>query len=270
MLAGFRGDGPWCGEVQASPASITTAVEQEGALEWRSSAATHAGNVRKNNGDAHLARPDVGLWAVADGMGGHSHGEVASRMIIDALAAVTITGALEARVGQVARSLRMVNTELCHLARTRSDGLDAGSTIVALVLGSSGGAAAVWAGDSRLYRLREGEFTPMTRDHALEVEPSASAQPDSPASAGGAITRAVGGEDTLEVDVAYFDVKAGDRYLLCSDGVYTELSPAMLRQALETQWDSDPAREILRAVLSRDARDNATAVVVDVESPSSV
>ena len=136
---------------------------------FRSAAATDVGRVRTNNEDGFVERPEAGIWAVADGMGGHSHGEVASRMVCDALADFPLDGTFEEAIDDAAR--KRVQDVNDHLARGSSmHGADpsdrSGSTVVMLLVRGRG-SAVLWAGDSRVYRWRGGTLEQLTRDHSL-------------------------------------------------------------------------------------------------------
>lgn len=235
---------------------VTGGLEESvGAIGFRASSATTAGWVRANNEDSYCERTAEGIWAVSDGIGGQSHGEVASRMVTDAVALVTPTGSLDSRADQIRRSLGEVNAELRRLARTRSDGFNAGATVLVLVA-SGARAALIWAGDSRGYRLREDVLEVLTTDHT-------DADPDDDGARSHVITRAVGGDELLELDVRMVDLLPGDRILLCSDGVHGELSSQALRSAMGGAWTEKIAPNLLDRVLQGAARDNATAVVVE-------
>jgi serine/threonine protein phosphatase PrpC len=233
------------------------------APQWLSAATTHAGLRRRTNEDALLSTPEAGLWVVADGMGGHDAGDFAATSITEALERVSRRADLVARVDQVEDLLCAVNACLRHHAVTHCEGRTVGSTVVAFL--SEGDVGVVlWAGDSRLYRLRADEFVQITRDHnpvaellddgfiteqtALERETNI-------------ITRAVGGDVQLNLDVAVFDVRARDVFLLCSDGLYRELSDEEIGSLLEGECPETIAQRLVDACLDRGARDNVSVVV---------
>ena len=195
---------------------------------------------------------------MADGMGGHSHGEVASHMVTDALGVLSLSGGLEARTEQARRALGDVNRELRRLARTRTDDFDAGSTVVALVACGMR-AAAIWAGDSRAYRIRDGVLEPITSDHS---ENSTTEERSN------VITRAVGAFDDFETETRFIDLLPGDRFLLCSDGIHGEVTADQICLSLNGPWNERVAAQLLDQVMTGAARDNATAVVVECEGHS--
>ena len=137
-------------------------------LRWSACSATDVGKVRKVNEDSFLDRPDLGVWVVADGMGGHSAGDVASRMVVEALAAVPADGGLAKVADEFEDRLNKANTDLVTLAR-ESRKKTIGCTVVALALRQDH-ALVAWAGDSRLYRLRRGKLEQLTQDHSLVEE----------------------------------------------------------------------------------------------------
>lgn len=233
------------------------------AIFWNSAAQSHPGKRRKCNEDAVLSRPDVGLWAVADGMGGHQAGDVASQAIADALRTVVLSGDLGADVDRIEDTLISVNDELRLHAQTQCQGGTVGSTVVTLLARDEIGVA-LWAGDSRLYRLRRGRFEQITRDHnpisdLLDSGTVSEAQALSADT--NIITRAVGGQADLNLDVVIFDVQPDDTFLLCSDGLYRELEVTVLQQQLRGEVLDDVADSLLHMCLEGPARDNVSLVL---------
>lgn len=220
----------------------------------RSAAVTDPGKARNVNEDSFALRDDHAVWIVADGMGGHQAGDIASRMVTSVLDQIGEEVSLDGRVDRFVHSLSVVNGCLRVLAQRHADITLAGSTVVALMI-EGNTSVCVWAGDSRLYRFREGVLQQLSRDHSDGEE-------------GGdhVITRAVGGTDDLQLDVEHADVRAGDRYLLCTDGLYGELAFAELAAALSLPEPEQACEQLQRAALQGEARDNLTAVVVHVSA----
>ena len=232
-------------------------------MHWDSAMQTHRGNRRENNEDAVLSRPDVCLWAVADGMGGHHAGDVASQAVADALGELSFCGELANDVDAVEDALVTVNEELRLLARTEGVGNTIGSTVVAMLASEHVGVA-LWAGDSRLYRLRGSRLEQVTRDHnpvSDLLESGTVSEADALAADTNIITRAVGGQAELYLDVAVFDVEPGDTYLLCSDGLYRELAAPELVAALRCGDVHASVGTLLEQCLEGSARDNVSIVV---------
>src|SRR4051794_23257082 len=127
---------------------------------------THVGLRRKINEDSVLVRTERGLWAVADGMGGHDAGEVASAKVVDALAGLPAADGLDALVESAVAALVQANRELIVLATSAGSQRTIGSTAVGLAI-MGGRYCCFWAGDSRGYRLRGGEIVRLSKDHSL-------------------------------------------------------------------------------------------------------
>jgi protein phosphatase len=230
---------------------------------WESAQQCHRGNRRESNEDSVLSRPDAGLWVVADGMGGHHAGDVASQAITDSLAGVAVEGSLADVVDQIEDALLCVNDQLRLHARSCCQGGTVGSTVVALVARDRVGVA-LWAGDSRLYRLRRGRLEQITRDHnplADLLESGVITESDAEAADTNIITRAIGGQANLTLDVAVFDVAPEDTLLLCSDGLYRELDEQALVRALAGSELEQVAQDLLHRALAGHARDNVSLVV---------
>jgi serine/threonine protein phosphatase PrpC len=235
------------------------------ALAFVSAHRTHRGNVRRLNEDAVLDRSEAGLWMVADGMGGHEAGDHASQAIAAALHGIEFRPQhkLVDRIDVVEDVLLQVNARLHDYGETRFAGATVGSTVVVFIAAGDFGAA-LWAGDSRLYRFRAGRLEQVTRDHnplsdLLDVGDVTEAEALTTDT--NVITRAVGGHGPLHLDVVVFDLEAGDRFLLCSDGLYRELGQADIEARLEGELD-DVADQLMRTCLNGVAQDNVSLVVV--------
>ena len=235
-------------------------------VRWESTVQSHRGCVRRVNEDAVLDRPDIGLWAVADGMGGYETGAVASRMVVDALGGVPAGGRLSGLVDAVEDVLMDVNTRILAHAEQHLDGRMIGTTVVTLILRDRAGAC-VWAGDSRLYRLRDGRFEQISRDHShvQELIDEGELLPEDAEGHAEAnvITRAVGALPALFAEATVFSVREGDVFLLCSDGLYKEMVAQEMVDQLANRSAATAAHDLLDQALARGARDNVSVVVVD-------
>jgi serine/threonine protein phosphatase PrpC len=232
-------------------------------LIWQSAELTHTGKRRTHNEDAVLSRTDTQLWAVADGMGGHHAGEVASQAIVSALYALIPSGSLAERVDAVEDALLGVNLDLRRHAERCGLDTTIGSTVVAMVCAGTTGVA-LWAGDSRLYRLRHGLLEVITRDHnpvSDLLDCGAVSEAEALAADTNIITRAVGGQPHLHLDVAVFDVRPQDTFLLCSDGLYRELEKRELLEGLSNVELHSAADALLQRCLEGPARDNVSLVI---------
>ncbi|PZW51002.1 protein phosphatase/serine/threonine-protein phosphatase Stp1 [Humitalea rosea] len=228
-----------------------------------STAASHPGAIRPRNEDNLVDRPDIGLWAVADGAGGHGAGDVASGAIAEALEGIPPGLSAAEMLAQVRLRLSAVHLHLQQKAEARGDGGIIASTIVVL-LARGGHYAALWAGDSRAYLLREGVLERVTRDHSLVqelvdagtlTEEEAEHHPQA-----NVITRAVGADGELELDKVSSRIQPGDRFLLCSDGIFKELPEARIAAMVA---EGAAAEQIVLAAVAAGGRDNVTVVVVD-------
>ena len=244
-------------------------------LRWTSAARTDTGLVRSNNEDAVLDRPARRLWAVADGMGGHAYGEIASRMTVDALDALPANEPLQEAVAAARARLLEVNGMLVAEAAARNVPV-IGTTLV-LLLASGRNGVCVWAGDSRIYLCRGGSLHQLTRDHnqfeELQAKNHLSAADASAYPGAAMITRALGAATTVELDEVQVQVSDGDIFLLCSDGLSNAVSPEDMFGAL-TGGDCDQAADMLiRLALAGGGRDNISVIVVradDVEPDHTV
>ena len=228
---------------------------------WDSAAATDVGQVRQLNEDAFLDRPDLGLWAVADGMGGHASGDVASNMLCTALAQLPELCDLSAAVDFIDTTAERVNDELVQLAQSRERGGVIGSTLVALVARGDH-AVFLWAGDSRLYRLRAGSLEQLTDDHSL-LEESRGLLADTSAINANIITRAVGADRSLILELEGVTLHPGDRFLLCSDGLNREMDDGEITRKLLQGSPGNTSHALVVDAVTAGGGDNVTAVVAD-------
>ncbi len=226
------------------------------------------GSVRKHNEDNLLSRPDLGLWVVADGAGGHHAGELASGMIVERLSRLAGDFSLTAMVERVREVLHGVHAQLRSDAQARGSEVVIASTFVALIIRGDA-FICLWAGDSRAYLLRQSELRQITKDHSLVQElidlgklTAADAERHPHANV---ITRAVGADsDGLELDQLGGEIAPGDRFLLCSDGLSKTLDLNEIAGLLNATENSSPPQRLIDAALARRARDNVTAIVVEV------
>ena len=234
---------------------------------FRSSAVTHVGAVRKHNEDAFVDRPDLGLWAVADGAGGHESGEVASAAVSEALGTIP-PGLAPAQVLQEVRTrLAATHVSLMERAGARGPNVLMATTVVVL-LAQQGHFACLWAGDSRAYLLRDGALTQVSRDHSVVedlLEAGAiTAEQAARHPQANVITRAVGAApEVLELDKRSGTLMRGDRFLLCSDGLCKALDDHRIAELLAGDPE-DGADRLVAAALQARASDNVTAVTVQV------
>lgn len=225
-----------------------------------------AGPVRDINEDSFLDLREKFLWVVADGMGGHERGQMASELIRDSLAAVAAEGRTIALLDEVEDRLLSVNRRLFELATSSQQPVTIGSTVVALIALHRHGVC-LWAGDSRAYRLSAGVLEQVTRDHSevqtLVEQGTIRAEEAELHPRANVINRAVGGERDMTFDAEIRPLSVGDRYLLCTDGLHREVTHAELAQALSSGSCVQACRSLGALALDRGCSDNVTLVVVD-------
>jgi serine/threonine protein phosphatase Stp1 len=224
-------------------------------------ARSHVGSVRQINEDRFLVRSERGLWAVADGMGGHAAGGEAANAAIDELAALTDeTSALSE--ASIRAALDRANRRIHDSGAGQAT---SGTTIVVAWLRDDR-LTVLWAGDSRAYHVRDTEARCLTRDHSLVQElidagqitaAEAERHPN-----GHIITRALGAADTVEIDRIVVDARPGDRFMLCSDGISRSLDTAEM--AADHTAIGQFADGLLNTALRRDGSDNATLIAVQI------
>lgn len=241
----------------------TNTVKSPQAQRWFSCAMTAVGHVRKINEDAFLDASECGLWVVADGMGGHSRGDRASQEIVTQLQGFKPGNNEAAALDDLAKRLDNAN-DFC---RRQIDGKVMGSTVVLLYISDSK-AHIIWAGDSRLYRYRNSTLEQLTDDHSLVgelhrlgelTEIEADNHPSS-----NVITRAVGVSDALDLQILEVDIHAGDRFLLCSDGLFKDLQREELLENLSLPSYEQALDKLVKLALRRGGTDNVTAIVVQL------
>lgn len=224
---------------------------------------THVGRVRTLNEDRFLVRPDIGVFAVADGMGGHDRGEVASSLVVRALDGIGHAGSAAELLGRFEERILTANGQLQRLA----GGGDAviGTTVAALLV-HSGYYACVWSGDSRVYLVRDGRIAALSRDHteAQEMVDEGVLSPEEARSwpRRNVVTRAIGVHDRPEVELEQGQVLPGDLFVLCSDGLTNHVSDEEILALVLAGPPQAACDGLIALTLERGASDNVTVVVV--------
>ena len=226
---------------------------------------TNVGLKRKINEDSILAATERGLWVVADGMGGHEAGEIASTMVTDALRRLPDVRDLDELAGAAVEALRQVNGELIALARPLGRDQTIGTTVVGLAISDSA-YRCFWMGDSRAYLLRDGEISRISHDHSLvqNLIDAGMLKPEEAESHANAnlITRAVGVSETVEVDIAGGEAMAGDLFVLASDGLTRVVADDELATEIQRGSLNEVADRLIDMVLERGAPDNVSLIIV--------
>lgn len=241
-------------------------IGSERVLKFRSAARSHVGATRTLNEDSFVVREDIGLWAVADGVGGHDVGDVASRMLVEALGALDPPRAGKAFLQAVEQSILDANRAMIAYAEKTPGVRSMGSTIVCFIAYRSH-FACFWAGDSRCYRMRGDALSRITKDHSLvqQMVDSGDLTPEDarhhPRS--NVITRAVGFQADLELDHVRKAIEPGDKFLICSDGLTGMLGDVEIAAILSAAPCEAAADALLAGALGRRARDNVTLIVVE-------
>lgn len=241
----------------------------------RIAGATDVGSVRQTNQDAyacfHLPKRRETLLVVADGLGGHQAGEVASRMAVEALGKLIDEGDDEPAV-RLSRAIATTNQTILTAARKDRtlDGM--GTTVVCLLLTENGRSFVAHVGDSRLYRLRDGSIDGITEDHSLVVtlvrEGVLTPEDAREDPRRNQILRALGVRDDLEIEVAPLQVRPGDRYLLCSDGLHGLVEDDEIhRLAAERLGPETVVRGLIDAAKAAGGLDNITCLIAILPPP---
>jgi serine/threonine protein phosphatase PrpC len=233
-------------------------------------AVSDKGCVRDINEDQYLVEPSLGLWVVADGMGGHDAGEVASTAIVEHLGTIGIASSAPDLRARFEDRLARANREIQKISMSRN-GAVIGSTVAALVAYDQQ-FACIWSGDSRVYRVRNGEITQLSRDHT-EVQELLdhgiiTQQEALTWARRNVITKAVGVSPEIMIDIEQGQIEAGDIFLLCSDGLTAHVSSAEMLEALANNPPRDACERLLQLTLSRGGTDNVTVIVVHCRKAS--
>lgn len=253
---------------QTGPAGIAPSASPLAALRIETGLVTHPGLVREENEDRGLAAPDLGVFAVADGMGGHSDGALASTTIVEALATIGVAVSAADLMARLEDRILRANEALWSAGRAR--GTVVGSTVAVLLI-SGLDFACVWCGDSRIYRIRDGAIEQMTRDHTegrdLFEQGLLSASEAEAWPRRHVITRAVGARERPEVDLEHGTVRPGDVFVICSDGLTGSVGDRDILLAAAMSAPQWACEALLALALDRGAPDNVTIVIARVCHP---
>ena len=243
-----------------------------------SSQRTHTGYVRKHKEDSILTHPDCSLFVVADGMGGHSAGDLASQSIIKDLMKLKLEDDdLQVSIDLIEDTLSQLNDkihsgflfknkETVDDTEFKNKEIVAGSTVVIAYIVDNL-CSCLWVGDSRLYIFRNNKLYQITKDHSLVQEmidcgqltrEQAKLHPKA-----NVITRAIGVEKSLKVDINQFEIQSGDKLLLCSDGLYNEITSDAIIASLKENKTNHIANKLLGEVLIGEASDNVSIIVIE-------
>ena len=234
---------------------------------FRTAWVSDLGRVRELNEDSVLTKPEIGLWAVADGMGGYGGGDIASRAVVEALRTLAPTASAALLLDAFEQQIVRVNSDLRALALAR-EAVVVGTTLVALIVHGAH-FACIWCGDSRAYLRRDGVLWQISRDHSeaqelidhgLLDEEGARTFPRR-----NVVTRALGATDQAELDLVDGRIYSGDRFLLCSDGLTVHVAKDEIAAMLSSEDPQSAVDGLLNLTLSRGASDNISIIVVDCQ-----
>ena len=230
---------------------------------FESGAATDVGKVRAENEDAYLVMPESGVFAVADGMGGHEAGALASAIVIDSLRRIPEPASVSELLNRCQEKLGSANDRLLDIAERRG-GIVIGATVAAL-LAWEGYYACVWSGDSRIYLIRRGRIEQLSRDHTevaeLVAEGVLTAEEAQTWPRRNVVTRAVGVYHELELEIAQGVLEKDDRFIICSDGLTTHVSDAEILEIARCATPQAACDRLVALTIERGAIDNVTVVI---------
>lgn len=237
---------------------------------FQTGTATHVGCVRRDNEDALLARPEAGIWAVSDGMGGHDAGAFASASIVAALSEVAPADSAPALLDAVEDALEAANLRIRAYAHENSLPV-VGATLAALLVFDKH-FACVWCGDSRIYLIRDGAIAQLTHDHSQVqemIDKGALTDEEAHAWPGrNVLTRAVGVFETLETETSEGRLQPDDVFVLCSDGLTGHVADDEILKVASRRPAASACHDLIELALERGGKDNVTALVVQYKPDS--
>lgn len=211
---------------------------------------THVGKVRAKNEDAVLSLGAENIWVIADGMGGYEYGELASRMVTEAVQYLHISGSLEERVAMIKDALYRVNHHLSQ-EKTLSQSAVIGST-VCLLIAFQGHIACLWAGDSRCYLYRRNRLYQISKDHSQRLHGRS------------ALTQAIGMGHRLHIEHCILAVQTDDTFLLTTDGLHNTLPAKIIQESMSSDSPMKGSERLKMKALQTEATDNLSAIMIKV------
>ena len=252
--------------LNAARSGETKTPEKVDRLSITSNGLTDIGNKRLHNEDALFCSDAKSIWMVADGVGGHNAGDLASRSLAENIAKFKPSDNVDDSVDTLEFIIKNTNQQLVEKAAEIDDSTIIGSTVVLLVACKSEGAV-LWAGDSRLYRIRDENIEQITQDHSLVNEminkgdldaEDIESYPDS-----NKITRAIGFKKNLLLDHRKLSILPGDRYILCSDGLTKYLDENEILSTSHGESVETSNHQLLQKALDAGGLDNITTITVE-------
>lgn len=233
-------------------------------LKFETGAATHVGRVRKANEDSYVVVPEVGLWAVADGVGGHEAGQLASQTVTSYLASIGPAVSQEDQLARFEDRILKSNDRIRAMMEESGGGI-MGTTIAAVLIFDHQ-FSAVWAGDSRVYRIRNNAIEQVSHDHS-EVQELIDQGIIKPEEAKtwprrNVITRAIGIYDDPDLEVNRGAIEPGDLFVVCSDGLTGHVPDDEICRMASSQRSQDACDALIDLVLERGGTDNVSVIIV--------
>lgn len=246
----------WLGEMATSAETASSAYE--------TGVATHRGNVRSENEDSHLVLPGYGVFAVADGMGGHEAGALASALVTDSLRSIGSPVSAPDLLARLEDRILRANTRLKDIAAERG-GIIMGATVAVLLIYGRH-YACVWSGDSRIYLVRRGEIAQVSRDHTevqeLLDQGVLTAEEARTWPRRNVITRAIGVHEEPELELEHGTLEPGDIFVLCSDGLTNYVTDGEILDCVDGKACQEACDALVALTLERGAADNVTVLAV--------
>jgi serine/threonine protein phosphatase Stp1 len=218
----------------------------------KSFAFTHPGHVRKVNEDSFYSSNEKGLWIVCDGMGGHDEGNFASHLITDIFEELELTGSFEDKIALMNKQLKIIHSLLQNKVE-KIGNIVVGTTLMLLHIDAEKGVC-IHSGDSRCYILRDDILSTVTKDHAIEIDDFYGYRK--------VLTSAISAPGEYKAEITRFIVENNDVYLLCSDGLYDNVSNMVIKSSMEDLTLENGINKLKFNVLSSTADDNITAIMV--------
>ena len=234
------------------------------ALEFETGVATHQGNVRQANEDSHLLQPETGVFAVADGMGGHEAGALASAVVTNALQSIGSPASAPDLLARLEDRILRANARLTTIAEERG-GIVIGATLAVLLVYDRN-FACVWSGDSRIYLVRGGSIAQISRDHTevqelleqgLLTKEEARTSPRR-----NVITRAIGVHSEPELEFEQGTLEPDDVFVICSDGLTSHVDDEEIWAAASAGGCQEACDTLVAMTLARGGTDNVTVLIV--------
>jgi len=222
-------------------------------MNYKSFSFTHPGHIRKVNEDSYYASDEKGLWIVCDGMGGHEEGNFASHLITDIFEEFSLDGSFEDRITLMNKQIEVIHNLLKNKVKKSDDDITIGSTLMLLHIDKDKGVC-IHSGDSRCYNLRDKILSTVTKDHAIEINDFYGHRK--------VLTSAISAPGDLHVETTRFITKEDDVFLLCSDGLYDNVSNKTIKDSMEDKTFEEGMNRLRLNVLSSKADDNITAILV--------